>query len=121
MPKGMKASVCMECFKTGTAKQIINHECTGGKRNMKLNLLPITHKSKNTVSYSCIGTKIMTARRQAGLTQDQLASQVGCGRVHITKLENDIEYPSLFMLKEIADTLGMRKVQNAICEILEEE
>lgn len=65
-----------------------------------------------------IGEKIKKAREAEGITQDDLAKAVGCCRLQITKLERDIEWPSIFLLQQIAQTLGMRKVENALLEIL---
>lgn len=68
-----------------------------------------------------LGQKIAKARRSRGYTQQDLADKVGVGRLHITKLESDREAPSLYCLKEIADELGMRKIQEALCDILGED
>lgn len=65
-----------------------------------------------------IGKKIQQARMKSNFTQAQLAHMVGCGRLHITKLENNVEYPSLYLLKKIAQELDMRNVQKAIYVIL---
>lgn len=65
-----------------------------------------------------IGQKIHFARQKEKMTQEQLAAFVGCGRLHICKLENDVEYPSLYTLKVIADRLGMKQISEALYTIL---
>ena len=52
------------------------------------------------------GGKVAEARRRAGLTQQQLADQVGAGRVTITRIENGGQTPSLDVALALARALG---------------
>lgn len=44
-------------------------------------------------------------RERAGLTQAQLAAQIGVQRTNITNWENGVSWPAAGMLPKIADTL----------------
>lgn len=52
------------------------------------------------------GRKVMEARRQAGLTQHQLAERIGAGRVTITRIENGAQTPTLDVALALARELG---------------
>jgi transcriptional regulator with XRE-family HTH domain len=49
-----------------------------------------------------VGRQIRTARRQAGLSHDQLAARVGTSRQHLIKLEKGQHLPRPEMLDRIA-------------------
>lgn len=56
-----------------------------------------------------IGCRIYEARKNAGLTQRQLAIKIGSTASAVSRLENaDYERCSVQTLKKIADALGMR-------------
>lgn len=65
-----------------------------------------------------LGKKIRRAREKQSMTQKELAIAVGCSRIHITKIENDRQNPSIFLLQQIAQELCMRKVEEALLVIL---
>ena len=53
-----------------------------------------------------LGQRIKKAREAAGITQDELAKEIGCSTKHIGALERGIKTPSLDMFVIIANTLG---------------
>jgi len=58
-----------------------------------------------------LGTKIRAGRVRAGLTQQELAAQVGITRIYVAKLEaGDRDSPSLPVLERIAKVLGVTLV-----------
>jgi transcriptional regulator with XRE-family HTH domain len=58
-----------------------------------------------------LGARIKSERQRAGLTQQELASQVGISRIYIAKLEaGDRTSPSLPVLEQIAKALGVTLV-----------
>lgn len=65
-----------------------------------------------------LGTKIRKARERAGCTQQTLADHVGVSRLHITKLEQNKELPSIYCLEVIAIFLRMSDILKALNEIL---
>ena len=54
-----------------------------------------------------VGARIRAARRNAGLTQEQLAEQVGCDRKTIVRWENAYSAPGLIDLLLIAYALDV--------------
>lgn len=56
-----------------------------------------------------ISEKIKSARKAAGLNQQQLADLMGYSRVYINYLENDKYNPSVVFLKKMADSLKIDK------------
>ena len=54
-----------------------------------------------------IGVRIKELRKQAGLTQEQLAEQVGLDSRHLSRLEVGRHFPSLDSLERIATALGI--------------
>ena len=54
-----------------------------------------------------IGTRIRLARRDAGLTQEKLAEQVGISVVYLSKIENGRVYPTLETLSNICTELDV--------------
>ena len=58
-----------------------------------------------------IGARIKELRRQAGLTQEQLAEQVGLDSRHLSRLEVGRHFPSLQSLERIAAVLEVPLVE----------
>jgi len=58
-----------------------------------------------------IGVRIKVLRKQAGLTQEQLAEQVGLDSRHLSKLEVGQHFPSLDSLERIAVALNVPLVE----------
>ena len=50
-----------------------------------------------------IGTRIKTLRKSRGMTQDQLAEQVGVSAQAVSKWENDISSPDISLLPRLAE------------------
>lgn len=65
-----------------------------------------------------IGHKIALKRVSLSMTQEQLAFKCGVGRLQITKLESDVDLPSIFLLTKIANALGMLDIIAALKIIL---
>jgi transcriptional regulator with XRE-family HTH domain len=61
--------------------------------------LSLTHKR--------LGRRIMTLRKELGLTQEDLAFEVGVNRSYMGFIERGERNPSLAMLKKIAKALGV--------------
>jgi ribosome-binding protein aMBF1 (putative translation factor) len=53
-----------------------------------------------------IGAMILEARKEKGLTQDELAKKIGSTKSYISKIENDIKEVRLSTLKKIIE-LGL--------------
>jgi transcriptional regulator with XRE-family HTH domain len=53
-----------------------------------------------------VGERIKVLRKQAGLTQEQLAEQVGLDARHLSRLEVGRHFPSLDSLERIAEKLN---------------
>ncbi len=58
-----------------------------------------------------IGERIKVLRRQAELTQEQLAEQVGLDARHLSRLEVGRHFPSLDTLERIAGVLNVPLVE----------
>lgn len=54
-----------------------------------------------------IGEAMKAARKKAGLTQKQLAEKSGVTQPSISVYEQDERYPSLFIVTDLADALGI--------------
>jgi putative transcriptional regulator len=52
------------------------------------------------------GQKLTQARKRAGLTQEQLAEDLGVSRVSIARIETGSRSPSMALALRIADRLG---------------
>ena len=61
--------------------------------------LSLTHKR--------LGRRIKTLRKELGLTQEDLAFEVGVNRSYMGFIERGEKNPSLAMLKKIAKALGV--------------
>ena len=59
------------------------------------------------LDYHAIAQRIKTARKQAGLTQAELAEKIDISTNAIAKLENDLMTPSLQTLVNIANVLHL--------------
>ena len=57
-----------------------------------------------------IGEDIVRARRQAGMTQQELARHAKTRQANISRLERGIQKPSVEFLERVARSLG-RKIQ----------
>ncbi len=53
-----------------------------------------------------LGKRIRELRKRAGLTQEQLAEQLGIDQKHMSRIELGKSYPSLDRLTKIAETVG---------------
>ena len=51
---------------------------------------------------------MLDARKEAGLTQKDLAARTGIAQADISKLENGNANPSLRTLQRLADVMGMK-------------
>ena len=58
-----------------------------------------------------LGARIKELRRQAGLTQEELAELVGLDSRHLSRLEVGRHFPSLNSLERIADALHVPLVE----------
>lgn len=54
-----------------------------------------------------IGARIATLRKQAGLTQEQLAERAGLQRTHVTRIEAGKYAVTFESVQAIAEALGM--------------
>ena len=59
------------------------------------------------LDYPAMAQRIKTARKQAGMTQAELAERIDISTNAVAKLENDLMTPSLQTLVNIANTLHM--------------
>jgi transcriptional regulator with XRE-family HTH domain len=66
--------------------------------------------------YQAFGTKLRTARKAAGLTQEVLAERVGLSRPSIANIERGNQQVPLHMLASFASVLGKKP-----CELLPED
>lgn len=55
-----------------------------------------------------LGEQIRSARTNAGLTQEQLASAAGLDRAYISQLENDHKSPTVDTLLRLCGAIGVR-------------
>ena len=54
-----------------------------------------------------IGKRIMTLRKQKGLTQEQLAERVSVSPQAVSKWENDVSCPDIAIIPKLAEVLGV--------------
>ena len=54
-----------------------------------------------------MGKRIAALRKQAGLTQEQLAEQLGVTAQAVSKWENDVSCPDISLLPKISQILGV--------------
>lgn len=63
---------------------------------------------KNAVLTRILQKKIRKYRKEAGLTQEELADKVGIGRVYMGYIEQGRNVPSLEVLEKIARILKVK-------------
>ena len=77
-----------------------------------------------------LGEKVRELRLAAGLSQRDLAAQVGVGFPHISKVENGVQIPSEELLVAIAKTVGVssdvllqlaNRVPNELSQLIREK
>ena len=56
---------------------------------------------------STLGLRIAKYRKAKGITQDQLAEQMGVSSQAVSKWENDLSCPDISLLPELADYFGI--------------
>jgi transcriptional regulator with XRE-family HTH domain len=54
-----------------------------------------------------LGAGLRQLRRAKGLTMDELAARVGVDKAHLSRIENNLRSPSVSMLSQIAEALGV--------------
>jgi transcriptional regulator with XRE-family HTH domain len=54
-----------------------------------------------------LGARLRQMRRAKGLTMDELARAVGVDKAHLSRIENNLRSPSVAMLSQIAQALGV--------------
>ena len=57
-----------------------------------------------------MGKRISDLRKSKGMTQEQLAQQVGVTAQAVSKWENDLSCPDISILPQLAEALGYPKV-----------
>ena len=57
--------------------------------------------------YRTLGARIARMRTRAGLTQEQLAERAGIGASYVARIEVGQRRPTLDVLAELADSLGV--------------
>lgn len=70
------------------------------------------------INYKEIGQRIRKARLAAKVTQERLAEQVGVGTTHISHIETGNSVPSLKLLVDILNALGM-SADAVLCDQLD--
>jgi transcriptional regulator with XRE-family HTH domain len=65
-----------------------------------------------------LGEKIRNSRKNLNISQKELAEMIGVGRLHITKIENGVEFPSIAFLAVLGKKLKMSKINRLIKELL---
>ena len=53
------------------------------------------------------GQRLQRLRKEKGLTQEELANEIGISPQAVSKWENDISTPDIFILSQLADILGV--------------
>lgn len=59
------------------------------------------------IKYYDLGKRIQTARKEKGLTQEELAEKVGVGNSHISHVETGKAVPSFALVVNIMNALGL--------------
>ncbi|MCQ4636537.1 helix-turn-helix domain-containing protein [Anaerovorax odorimutans] len=59
------------------------------------------------INYKDLGQRIKAARKKAHLTQAQLAERIGVGNTHISHIETSATVPSLKVIIDIMNELGI--------------
>jgi transcriptional regulator with XRE-family HTH domain len=68
---------------------------------------PVGGMSEPTPLYRAIGSRVLRARIDAGMTQDQLAEKIGMARASIANLEAGRQRPPVHVIADIAAALGV--------------
>ena len=68
---------------------------------------PISREDKKQQTRDRIGLRIMTLRKMAGLTQEQLSERAGLQRTHISKIEAGRYAVTFETIQAIAEAIGM--------------
>lgn len=55
-----------------------------------------------------MGEKLKLARKAAGLTQQELAEELGCNQKDVSRWESGLHEPSALTLKRMAQVLGCK-------------
>ena len=63
---------------------------------------------RNESTLTSLANNVKKHRKQAGLSQEELAFQCDIDRTYISKLERGVANPSLLILVKIAETLNVR-------------
>ncbi len=65
------------------------------------------HSYYTNIGYLSVGGEIRRLRVTRGLRQGDLAARLGVTRQAVSKWENDVAYPDIFLLPDLADLLGV--------------
>ena len=63
---------------------------------------------RNELTLTSLANNVKKHRKQAGLSQEELAFQCDIDRTYISKVERGVANPSLLILVKIAETLNVR-------------
>jgi transcriptional regulator with XRE-family HTH domain len=63
---------------------------------------------RNESTLTSLANNVKKHRKQAGLSQEELAFQCDIDRTYISKLERGVANPSLLILVKIAETLNVK-------------
>ena len=63
---------------------------------------------RNESTPTSLANNVKKHRKQAGLSQEELAFQCDIDRTYISKVERGVANPSLLILVKIAETLNVR-------------
>ena len=66
------------------------------------------HLVPRYIGTSMIGKELQRARKEAGLSQEQLADKAGVHRTYISLLERDVKSPTMDVLLRICGALEMK-------------
>lgn len=69
---------------------------------------PQRDKLETDAQAFCIGQMLLDARKQARMTQPELAERIGSSKSYISKIENGKVEPSAGLFLRIISALGMR-------------
>lgn len=59
------------------------------------------HTSTTATSWSDFGAFLQRVRRKRGISQERLAQAIGCGRIHIWRLEHGETRPSRILMQNL--------------------
>lgn len=71
----------------------------------------VRHAGRVDDLYTRFGRQLRTARRDAGLTQEEVAERVGLTRTSITNIERGMQHISLRQLYLLAAAVGLQPAQ----------